>query len=198
MNAIILYIKIIVIFIVTPGTAQPQILDDFSAQQAGSNVKLQWTFTSGETCSGTWIEHGTDSTSMTVIGNIRGICGSSDAPVTYSFVHEAPVYGKQNYYRLILGGRGHSGTISLYVDKVGRGFSIQGQPLVERSRIVFSDEYKTGGTIEVFNAYGRMEYSHIISERAIVLHRKMFDRGMHMVVIRYNNGKVFRGKLIVI
>ncbi len=179
-------------------TASAQILSDFSAQQAGSNVKLQWTFTSGETCSGTWIEYGTDSLTMTTIGEIGGICGASDAPVTYSFTHKEPAPGRKNFYRLILGERGHSDIIFLYVDDVGSGFAIQGQPLVESSVIVFSDDYKTGGTIQVYNVYGKLEYSNTVSGRSFVLHRKLFDNGMHVIVVRYNNGKTFRSKLIVI
>lgn len=190
--------NLVLLFASVTMVGQSNILSEFTARQNGNTVELKWTFRSGETCNGTWVQHATDSTMMETINHVPGICGAPDVPVEYSFTHENPVPGKTNYYRLILGSRGNSNTVSVYVDAVGKGFMIAGQPLSSEAEIIFADGFQKGVMVKIFDAAGRLQYEAETSERRLQIRREDFRSGMHILQIHYANGNQFRGKLLVI
>lgn len=190
--------NLVLLFASVTMVGQSNILSEFTARQNGNTVELKWTFRSGETCDGTWVQHATDSTMMQTINHVPGICGAPDVPVEYRFTHENPVPDDVNYYRLILGSRGNSSTVSVYVNAVGEGFIIVGQPLSDEAEIILADGFQNGVQLKIFDTSGRLQYETETTERRLKLRRENFRSGMHILHIYYANGNQFRGKLLVI
>lgn len=174
-----------------------QILSDISLQQKGNSVKLSWTFSSGEQCQGTWVQHGDDSLKMKTIHHVPGICGSSENKVTYEYLHENPEPNSMNYYRLRLGSRGETRVLKVYVNAVEEGFAIQGQPLSNKTCLLL-EEIALGAEIKVYDITGNLQFSTIAQSKSIELRREQFRNGMHVVVLRLKDGRVFQSKLMVL
>lgn len=71
-------------------------------------IILKWGITGGSTCNGILINHSIDDINYEQVGEIPGICGSQIAEVPYTFIHDSPVSGQKNYYKLELGLQGSS------------------------------------------------------------------------------------------
>ncbi|NQV53757.1 MAG: T9SS type A sorting domain-containing protein [Flavobacteriales bacterium] len=94
-----------------PGLTQADSsLSSFSASVDEGSVLLIWTLEAGSTCNGISVQRSTDLLTFNEIGNIAGICGSDDQPVTYTFSDERPVLNAENHYRLELGQLGYTST----------------------------------------------------------------------------------------
>lgn len=46
--------------------------------------------------------------------------------------------------------------------------------------------------------HGRVRFSDVTEKQIVVLNREMFTSGMHVIVVKYENGDIFRAKLMVI
>lgn len=84
------------------------ILRYFSADVVKGQVRLSWSISGGNTCSGIVIQRSVDEGSFENIGKIDGVCGSPDVDVPYVFLDAEPVSTKINTYRLELGTQGYS------------------------------------------------------------------------------------------
>ncbi len=71
-------------------------------------IILKFGITGGNTCNGILINHSTDDINYVQVGEIPGICGSQITEVPYTFIHDNPVSGQKNYYKLELGLQGSS------------------------------------------------------------------------------------------
>lgn len=191
------YLGILFLFAIAP-YLEAQVLSDFTARQNGDHVELRWTFNSGETCNGTHVKHGTDPAEMKLIHYVPGICGAPDHEVSYSYIHKNAAKNDTNYYSLVLGTRGNSSTINIYVDAVDNGFIIQGQPLNDYAEILLSQKYQQGAEIIIFDVKGKKKYQKSIKTREIRIYREELNSGMHIIIVRYKNGKSFKRKLMVL
>lgn len=88
------------------------ILIEFTGIVSNNHIKLDWTLKGGYQCDGTIIQRSTDGISFENIGEIIGICGSSNKDEYYSYTDEEPVSNLVNQYRLILGNYGESRIIT--------------------------------------------------------------------------------------
>jgi len=71
-------------------------------------IILKWGIIGGNTCNGILINHSIDDVNYKQVGEIPGICGSQIEEVPYTFIHDSPVSGQKNYYKLELGLQGSS------------------------------------------------------------------------------------------
>ncbi|MGM0612065.1 MAG: T9SS type A sorting domain-containing protein [Bacteroidota bacterium] len=188
---------VIILLLAVSSLLKAQVLSDFTARQNGEHVELKWTFNSGETCDGTYVRHGLNSTVMKTIHHVPGICGAPEQEISYSFVHEDPAPNDTNYYSLILGTRGNSSTISVYVNDIENGFMINGQPLNDHAEIVLSEQYQKGAEILIFDMNGQKKYQQTVATKRKTLYRESLNSGMHIVIVRYKTGKTYRQKLMV-
>lgn len=104
-------IAILLLFISFPFVGWSQthpILSYFDGFSQQDRIQLIWATKRGNTCNGIRIFHSSDSLNYDRIGEIPGVCGDAQIEVPYSFVHENPVSGQVNYYKLELGNQGFS------------------------------------------------------------------------------------------
>src|SRR5437870_3891883 len=104
------YFSVLTTFILAhtmEGKAQT-LLPVFEAIQVENRVQLNFTISAGNTCNGIQIFRSPDAVNFIEIGDIQGVCGSSDRSESYFFIDQAPLKNKTNYYRLQLGTLGSS------------------------------------------------------------------------------------------
>ena len=74
------------------------ILDNLSAIKDKNRVIINWTIKRGNSCIGIGIFRSVDRTNYELIGEIQGICGSTEFAQAFHFIDENPVKNKTNYY----------------------------------------------------------------------------------------------------
>jgi len=105
-----------ILFFVSTLVGMAQVIDITSfikANETQGKVLLTWQIVRGSTCNGIQIYRGTDSTQLTQVGEIIGVCGSITEPIDYSFVDEKLSKNNTYYYRLEFGTQGSSKIIPL-------------------------------------------------------------------------------------
>ncbi|RLD25502.1 MAG: hypothetical protein DRI54_04730 [Bacteroidetes bacterium] len=85
-----------------------EILSYFFGLIKDDQIILKWGIIGGNTCNGILINHSIDDVNYTQVGEIPGICGSQTTELPYTFIHDSPVSGQKNYYKLELGLQGSS------------------------------------------------------------------------------------------
>lgn len=118
------------IYCAFPAPAKSQefhpILSYFKATVFENKIQLNWAISGGNTCEGTIIQHSLDGISFETIGEIGGICGSTDFDVPYFFIDENPEANMLNFYRLELGSQGLSSAIGIeFIPFNDQGYSLR-------------------------------------------------------------------------
>lgn len=86
----------------------------FNADAGKNSVLLTWELNAGFICQGITIERREDGVSdFTVVGVIKGLCGSPSKPIAYDYTDTTVVPGTVYHYRLILGSEGFTMTRSV-------------------------------------------------------------------------------------
>ncbi len=99
------------------------ILRSFVATPVDDAVRLSWTITRGNSCTGIRIQRSDQGQFFETIGEIDGVCGSPDADIPYVFQDTMPLLNQVNYYRLELGIQGFSQAIAVqYVALNAQGY----------------------------------------------------------------------------
>jgi len=132
------------------------ILNRFDALAIDGKVQLTCVISSGSTCAGINIYRSEDNFNFQRIGNIAGICGSTNAPVQYDFVDEHPVLNQTSYYKLELGGVGFTDAISITIrDLEAQEVRIQPNPAQSQTTIYFSNPSFAIHTLNVLDYKGQ-------------------------------------------
>ena len=136
--------KFIVIFLaigIAPfiNAQQHEILGYFEGNVNNNQILLNWSIVKGKTCNGIKIYHSTDNVYYDEIGEIKGICGSTDDEIRYSLVDSIPESNEKNYYRLELGLQGYSTPLILNFQSISDdGYSIFPNPGIDKFQIFVS------------------------------------------------------------
>lgn len=153
------YLLFTILFLLTKnGLAQSHyLLSNFYALKDNSRVILQWTIKRGSTCIGTAILRSTDNVHFEVIGEIQGICGSSDFAQSYNFTDENPVKNKTNYYILELGfsGKTEPSLPVTYFDFSGHKSKVIPNPMKELGYIYFENPNNVIHHLHIFDSHGK-------------------------------------------
>ncbi len=175
------------------------ILDGFIGTAQTSQVQLRWTITSGETCNGTVIERSSDKLNWTQIGEIAGVCGSSAAPVSFNFIDSLPLANTINHYRLELGGRGYSHSISVaYYNFSKSSFVVIPNPVVSNATIFFEAKVFESYTFTLYDLNGRIHISTQGEGNSIVLNTEKLQSGTYFFIISRPRNPIISGKIIKI
>jgi hypothetical protein len=145
--------------------AQETILQ-FSAVQIENKIQLDFTIKSGYTCNGIGIYRSADSVNFTLIGDIQGVCGSSDRNESYSYIDYAPLKNSKNYYRLEPGSLGTSGITGVFfID------------LSENDVLVYPNPVNSNSAIYTLNTTHEERMLYIYSREGKHIYRSEPSRG---------------------
>jgi hypothetical protein len=132
------------------------LLLQFNIARVDNHIQLDWTVSAGNTCNGISVYRSADSLNFVEIGDIQGICGSSDRNESYSFTDASPAKNSVNYYRLELGTLGYSWIKKLnFLDFSDAGFIVYPNPVNEHSKIYFLNPSRNVMSLKVFSAAGQ-------------------------------------------
>lgn len=132
----------------------------FRGSEFSGKVFLEWEVMQGNTCNGIDVLRSTDSVNFEKIGDIEGICGSTQASIRYTFTDTAPIVNEINYYRLSLGGIGFSWVIEVEVRFFGKGkYSLFPNPVVATSELHFDNDLGQSVVLSIVDATGVVVYS---------------------------------------
>jgi len=132
--------SILILFVIAQGlmanAQQHEILGYFEGNVKNNEILLNWSIVKGKTCNGIKVYHSIDNVYFEEIGEIKGICGSTDEEIRYSLVDNSPVNNENNYYRLELGLQGYSTPLVLDFQSISDdGYSIFPNPGVEKFQV---------------------------------------------------------------
>jgi len=196
-----LIVIIIILFTFAPvihAQEADKYLKNFFAIQQGETVYLRWTIEAGNTCEGTRIQHSTDGITYTETGEIPGVCGSPDQPVSYDYTDSVPVVNQYNYYRLEMGLLGYSSP--LFVEVVilnDNGYTIQPNPVVNTSILRFDNPDSESHEVCLINSMGSVVFSIITTSDRVEIDSRFLASGTYIFKILNNNSLKARGKIIV-
>lgn len=176
------------------------ILRDFSARQEGEAIILDWTIKGGNTCQGISIERFSNEQQLfQPIGQYDGICGSTENDERYEFVDSFPLPNQTNLYRLELGHQGYTNVLSVeFFTFNADDYILLGNPLVERTRIVFDNPLGDECQFSLYDLGGKLISNSETSGGEIVLLKDGLRTGIYLFNITSKNGIDIVGKLNVL
>jgi hypothetical protein len=194
------YLKLIVILLLLSQNLKAQTtLSRFSVAQIDDKVRLNWTFTEGFVCTGTTIQRSTDNYAFQNIGQIEGICGSFDEPISYLFEDSFPTSNQINYYRLKLGAFGFSDTLSiLFIKYNDQNYSLSPNPLSDKSVLYFENKKSDPFTLRILNNRGMLIREIYIRSNQVRLQRSDFNAGLYFFVLCDTEANCTIGKFLVL
>lgn len=174
------------------------ILSGFIGKASDDAVLLQWTISSGKTCNGTFIQRSADTVNFETIGEIPGICGSSETPVPYTFTDESPIPNQVNYYRLELGGQGYSRILAIpYFEYGNTGSIVIPNPVSTQSRIYFENKTEKPYLFSLFNYSGQLVRQSKGNDSSVLLDVTGLSAGAYLYSIQLPDRKPINGKVII-
>jgi len=174
-------------------------LSVFLIVQQGEEVFLRWTIEAGNTCQGTRIERSDDGLSFEEVGEIPGVCGSPNQPISYEYTDEAPLLNRTNYYRLEMGALGYTSVVAVdFIILHKEGYSLQPNPVTSTSKLLYENPDNEDARICIFDSRGRQVMEYITREDHIYIDRNLLDSGNYIFKILINNSSRTVGKLVII
>ena len=178
--------------------AQEAILQ-FSAVQVENNIQLNFTIKSGYTCNGIGIYRSADSVNFTLIGDIQGVCGSTDRNESYSYTDYSPLKNSKNYYRLEPGSLGTSGIAGVfYIDLSENDVLVYPNPLSSTSAIYTLNTSHEERILDIYSRDGKHVYQSKPSRsNTFPLPEENFISGIYYFNISSGGVERFKGNFTV-
>ncbi len=171
----------------------------FLVVQQGENVFLRWTIEAGNTCQGTRIERSGDGQSFEEIGEIPGVCGSPDQPISYEYTDKEPLRNSTNYYRLEMGFLGYTSVVAVdFIILNDEGYSLQPNPVTSTSKLLFDNPDGADARLYIYDSTGRQVMEYITNESHIYIDGNFFVSGFYAFRIIIGGSLKSVGKFIVI
>ncbi|MGB1004854.1 MAG: T9SS type A sorting domain-containing protein [Salibacteraceae bacterium] len=180
------------------GQTNTSILDSYSVIEVDGTVYISCVISSGSTCNGINVFKSTDSIDFQVIGNIAGVCGSSDNPVRYEFTDEQPKINAVNYYKLELGGVGFTPTLSVdFRSFQDNQVQIAPNPITNSGIIFFKNPTNEKVQIEITSITGATVFNSFTNAEKLNLNSIPWVSGMYLVKVIFSDStKNQYGKLL--
>jgi len=164
------------------------ILRYFNATITGSEVRLNWVITGGNTCSGIVIQRSADGQFFETIGDIDGICGSSDVDVPYVFIDPNPIPNQINYYRLELGTQGYATPVSVeFVPLNSDGFAVTYSLTSRIATVYFENDGNDKVSYSLFSVSGQKVFEGTSNDSKIILDLSRHAAMIYLLTLRMNN-----------
>jgi hypothetical protein len=131
-------------------------LDKFDIFHFDSKVHIELIISQGNTCDGIRYYRSTDGVDYKMIGQVTGICGSPDFPVSYEFTDEQPRVNATNYYKVEFGGFGFSEPVEIQIfDLSSAGSRAVPNPASESTTVHFENRNRDDYRLQLFDLNGR-------------------------------------------
>lgn len=170
---------------------------NFSGQQAGDEVVIYFTVRGGIQCTDVRLERSTDQQNFQVIYELPGVCGNPTKDESYILTDNSPAANTSNYYRLEMGSLGiYSAIIDVDFFKFTSGeIIIQPNPCTQCS-IYFPNRRRENCSISLYDYHGRNILQSTSSDETYQL-TAITSSGVYLIEIRYPDGGVRRGRVVV-
>ncbi len=177
-------------------TTQAQgFLSHFSLATGNGKVVLNWTIDAGNTCLGIEIVRSTDGQSFTPIGNIGGICGSINEPISYSFVDDSPVPNQTNFYKLLLGLSIESEVQSVeIIDLNDAGFQIRPHPVHQDGLLYFQNDLRERHILSLHQLNGHLLSEEETESDHFILDLSVWPSGLYPFQIKHARSGAVKAK----
>lgn len=172
------------------------LLSKLGATRHDNRIIINWTIKQGGSCFGIGILRSTNNVDYQKIGEITGVCGSSESEQNFVFVDEHPEKNKIHYYVLELGFSGKSAPPleAEYFDFERSKSLVLPNPLVSDAKIKFINPNLDRHTLLVFDAMGKFVSSQISeSDEFLLRHADFISLSLaHIFIytIRHADGKI--------
>lgn len=180
--------------------AQKVELADFYLFQDNKEVVLFWKVASGSTCNGISIWRSTDETHYEEIGEIPGVCGSSNAVTPYRFTDKSPTLNQTNYYKLRFGSLQFSEIKIITLNYLESGvLLIEPNPASDEVKLEFKNEFHDAITVSIYNASGKVIYANSqVRSETHHLELSPYKPGIYFVIISGSVPETIRRKLMIV
>ncbi|GIV26956.1 MAG: hypothetical protein KatS3mg027_0770 [Bacteroidia bacterium] len=136
------------------GQKAESILDNLHITEINGKIQILCTITSGKTCQGIEVWRKNEGEEYKRIGDIKGICGSISAPVSYTFTDANPPKNETLNYKLYLGGYGYSEPIEIkIVDYRELSYKVIPNPASDLVRIYINSSNSTISNNYILHLY---------------------------------------------
>lgn len=161
-------------------------------------MHVSWVLKQGSTCNGIQLYRSADTTNFVQIYEIEGVCGSSSAPVLYSYDDNSPIPNSWNHYRLSLGAQGVSTIASVeFYEYNERGFLLFPNPVKDMAQLRLENPKNEQFAFCLINHNGSEIYkvgSRSASELPLDL--RLIPPGTYSFKVLFESGKVMSGSLV--
>jgi hypothetical protein len=170
---------------------------NFSGQQAGDEVVIYFTVRGGIQCTDVRLERSTDQQNFQVIYELPGVCGNPTKDESYILTDNSPLANTSNYYRLEMGSLGiYSAIIDVDFFKFNSGeIIIQPNPCTQCS-IYFPNRRRENCSISLYDYHGKQILQSTSSDETYQL-TAITSSGIYLIEIRYPDGGVRRGRVVI-
>lgn len=136
------------------GQKAESILDNLHLTEINGKIQILCIITAGKTCQGIEVWRKKEGEEYKKIGDIKGICGSVSAPVSYTFTDENPPKNETLIYKLYFGGYGYSDDREIKVsDFKELAYKAIPNPASDRARIYINASATISSNIHILNIY---------------------------------------------
>lgn len=184
LNCLKYIVFILSLLLFTTQNFAQEALQDFRVETIDGEVYVSWTLVAGFTCQGTDILRSTDSISFHEIGDIQGVCGSVDEPVSYLFIDKNPAKNQKNYYQLELGENSPSPILSVeYIDLGPDNIKVFPNPVKTQFSLAVQNRVSDDFLLEVFDVNGNLVHRAEFRKSLVVTHVDTWRSGIHILQI---------------
>lgn len=176
----------------------------FNAIADDDRIIVNWTIARNQSCIGIGIFRSSDGINYVKIGEIQGICGSTDEDQPFTYIDENPFVNSYNYYKLELGFNGQSqASDPVYffslVDNASRAFP---NPTKEYSYIYFSNPSNLPYNLWVYSSESELVSHQSTNQEFFILTLTPQQLGnskyVFYVITNKFNEKIASGRILTI
>jgi hypothetical protein len=165
------------------------VLKSFYGNASGGTIRLTWVIQGGNQCNGVRILRSQDLIHWTEVGEIGGICGSTDVDETYDYVDDSPLLNRRNYYKTELIGLGYSQIIwvDFYITNDKGYLLLQSDP--EVITVIVDQKLEGPHTLQLYTLNGTLVFETISDQHQIAAHRSVLPKGVLLLRIFSQKGQ---------
>jgi hypothetical protein len=181
--------------------AQSSRIIEFNASfQQNSNVLIKWTVGAGSTCNAPQVQHSLNGLNFNTVYTYPGVCGGTDEPESYQWVHASAKQFAFNYYRILLDDGEFTlvDTVDLQSALAKSALVVSPNPAIDRVNLLLRIEANQFFDVHINTLAGRRvaQFLNLIgSEQQLRL--PDLSQGMYMLIVRLKTGDVLKSRLMI-